>query len=200
MTLSIANSNIWRSMMKKILIILSLLITTITLIGCEAQNLQKQNSPETVQNYDAEVFGIVEEPYRDQVARSFASDAQKIVLDRDLHVYRYWGGGSGESGFYFAKKMYTDRDVAKRMLALPERNTALNVTQYKIPRGTTVIYGTTASMVGEDGFGMEATGGAEQYFLPNPVVAEKELVGKLEYTHHEQTMDELEEVEAVAVD
>ena len=185
--------------MKKTLIILSLLIA-VTLVGCESQNLENTDSAKVVQSYDEVVFGIVEEPYRAEVARSFAPGAQKIVLDRDLHVYRYWGGGSGESGFYFAKKMYTDRDVAKRMLALPERNTALNVTQYKIPRGTTVIYGTTANMSGEDGFGMEATGGAEQYFLPNPVVAEKELVGRLEYTKHGQTMDELEEVEAVAVE
>ena len=184
--------------MKKILILLCLCLT-IGLIGCEVQNASNENTNNAVVEYDEEVFSIVEEPYREEVARSFAGGAQKIVLDKDLHVFRYWGGGSGESGFYFSKKMYTDRDKAKRELALPERNTAINVTQYKIPRGTTLIYGNTASMVGVDGFGMKATGGAEQYFLPNPSLAEKELVGKLEYTHKEQTIDELEEVPAAAI-
>ncbi len=184
--------------MKKILIILCLCLT-ISLIGCEVQSVSNQKTNDAVVEYDEDVFSIVEDPYKAEVARSFARGAQKIVLDKDLHVFRYWGGGSGESGFYFSKKMYTDKDKAKRELALPERNTAINVTQYKIPKGTTLIYGNTANMVGVEGFGMKATGGAEQYFLPNPSVAEKELVGKLEYDHIEQTVDELEEVPAAAI-
>ncbi len=184
--------------MQKIIIIISL-IFTVALVGCEAQTVTNQSTTATV-SYDENVFDIVTEAQRPVVARAFEPGAKKMVLDKDLHVYRYWGGGSGESGFFYAKKMFTERDVAKRKLSLPERNTALNVTQYKIPRGTTVIYGITANMAGIDGYPLEATGGAEQYYLPNPVSAEKELVGKLEYTKHEQTMDELEEVKAVKME
>ncbi len=184
--------------MKKIIIIISLVFTFVW-VGCEPQTVSNQSTAPAV-TYDENVFDIVVESQRPVVARAFEPGARKITLDRDLHVYRYWGGGSGESGFFYAKKMFTERDVAKRKLSLPERNTALNVTQYKIPRGTTVIYGITANMAGMDGYSLEATGGAEQYYLPNPTAAEKELVGKLEYTKHEQTMDELEEVKAVTVE
>ncbi len=184
--------------MKKVIFLVCCSLTLL-IAGCEAESMNTGNAePEII--YDQEVFSMVEEPRRAEVARRFNPGAQKIVINNDLHVYRYWGGGSGESGFFFAKKMFTERDKAKRALALPERNTALNVTQYKIPAGTTLIYGNAANMAGEDGYDMEATGGAELYYLPNPRFAEKELVGKLEFTHHEQTMDELEEVEAVTVE
>ncbi len=182
--------------MKKVLLIVCVWVATI-LVGCQAQTITTETKEQNVQPFDEEVFSIVEGPYKQDVARSFAPGAKQIVLDRDLHVYRYWGGGSGESGFYYSKKMYTDRDEAIRDLALPERNTASNVTQYKIPQGTTVIYGNAANMVGVEGYGMYATGGAEQYFMPNPSLAEKELEGKLEYTKVIKTVDELEEVESV---
>lgn len=184
--------------MKKVIPFLVLIIICL-FSGCEVQNTAVQNDGPAVVEYDEEVFDIVDERHRAEVARTFMPGAQKITLDNDLHVYRYWGGGSGESGYYFSRKMYTESDVAKRELALPDRNTAANVTQYKIPAGTTLIYGITANMADLEGFSIEAVGGAEQYYLPNPRVAQKELVGKLEYTSVKQGVDELEEVEAISV-
>jgi hypothetical protein len=53
-------------------------------------------------------------------------------------------------------------------LALPEGNTAENVTAFKIPAGNSILRGKAASKVGEEGFGRYAVGKGEQIYLPDP--------------------------------
>ncbi len=110
--------------------------------------------------------------YRAAVSRAFRGESRAISLTEDLVVYRYWGNKAPETGSpWFSAKQYAKPGNARRYLALPEGNTAQNVTEFRIPADTTVLRGKVASQAGEVGFGSYATGGGVQIYLPDPSVA-----------------------------
>jgi hypothetical protein len=110
--------------------------------------------------------------YRAIVSSAFEGEIKAITLKDDLIVYRYWGGKSTETGSaWFSTKQYVTPGNARRYLALPEGNTAENVTAFRIPSGTTILEGKVSSKTGEVGFGSYATGKGTQIYLPNPTLA-----------------------------
>ncbi len=85
---------------------------------------------------------------------------------KDLIVYRHWGGGSLESQSpWFATKVYAKPGNARRFGALPNLNTATNVTAYRIKAGSTMLRGKIASQANVSRFGKYATGRGEQIYL-----------------------------------
>jgi RHS repeat-associated protein len=90
------------------------------------------------------------------------------TLTEDIYVYRYWGGVAKETGSWFSTTQYECGQAARRAMALPRANSGLRVTQFKIPKGTTIIRGEAASMAGKKEFWPGATGGAPQIYLPDP--------------------------------
>jgi len=110
--------------------------------------------------------------YRGAVSRSFRGDPELLELTEPLVVYRHWGGKAGQVGSpWFSAKPYARPGNARRYLALPEGNTAQNITRFEIPAGTRVLRGKVASQAGEAGFGSNAVGGGTQIYLPDPRVA-----------------------------
>jgi hypothetical protein len=90
-------------------------------------------------------------------------------LQEDLIVYRRWGGKAAETGSpWYSTAPYERPGNARRYLALPEGNTAESLTAFRIPMGTTILRGRTASMAGEPGFGAMAVGGGQQIYLADP--------------------------------
>jgi hypothetical protein len=90
-------------------------------------------------------------------------------LQEDLIAYRRWGGKASETGSpWYSAAMYRRPGNARRYLALPEGNTAENLTVFRIPKAATILRGKAASMAGEPGFGAKAVGGGQQIYLPDP--------------------------------
>ena len=115
------------------------------------------------------VYDIVPKAYRGLVKRAFDGLPTPETLKKDLIVYRRWGGDAREfNSPWYSAKNYERAGNAKRYLALPESNSAQNVTVFKIPKGTTILRGKVKSMVGVPGYGPDAVGGGEQIYLPDP--------------------------------
>ena len=115
---------------------------------------------------------IVTKKYRIAVANAFDGDAIAITLADDLVVYRHWGGKASETGSpWFSTKMYRKPGNARRYLALPDGNTAKNVTMFRIPAGTEILYGKVISQAGIPGFSSNGFGGGIQIYLPIPQIA-----------------------------
>ena len=93
------------------------------------------------------------------VRSAFGSDAKVTTLTEDTTVYRYYGGSSQSSGFW-----YTPNIVASPAseLALPPGNTGQFMDTVVLPAGTMVIEGTVApyTLWGQPG------GGYQYYVLP----------------------------------
>ena len=106
-----------------------------------------------------------------QVENSFSGWISQKTLSESMVVYQYTTMGSTGSPYFTTNGNLTP-DEARQLLALPDSNTAVTVTQYIIPEGTTVLEGNASSMVGEDGFGDYATGGGTQIYLADPSVAQ----------------------------
>lgn len=112
---------------------------------------------------------IIPKKYRGTVQRAFKGTPTVVALEDDLTVYRHWGGKASETGSpWYSLTHYNRAGNAQRYLALPQGNTAENVTVFKIPKGTTIFRGKASSMVNLPGFGDNAVGGGEQIYLPDP--------------------------------
>jgi len=117
---------------------------------------------------------IVPKKYRAEVAAAFDGKPEAVTLKEDLIVYRHWGGVSGETGSpWVSPKPYAKPGNAKRYLALPEKNTAQNLTAFRIPAGTTILRGKVASKVGDPRFDGKAVGSGVQIYVPAPMLLEK---------------------------
>ncbi len=87
--------------------------------------------------------------YRSSVADAFAGAPVASVTTTEMIVYRHWGGGAAETGSpWFSPMPYTKPGNAQRYLALPEYNSAQNVSVFRIPARTTVVNGKVASQAG----------------------------------------------------
>ncbi len=119
--------------------------------------------------------------YRASVSKAFAGTPTVETLTEDLLVYRHWGDEAPEAGSpWFSPKPYVRPGNARRYLALPEYNSASNVSVFKIRAGTTIVRGKVASQVGQANFGSYAVGGGAQIYLPNP--SDAVLLGPLTVT------------------
>ncbi len=147
------------------IVLLAVLITTGASAHAdpESPSSVRFNAPKSVGN----ALDIVPTKYRGAVSRSFRSDPKLVELTEPLVVYRRWGGRASEVGSpWFSPKPYTKPGNAQRYLALPEGNTAQNLTRFEIPAGTQILRGKVAGQAGEAGFGGNAVGGGVQIYLP----------------------------------
>ncbi|MBC7252212.1 MAG: RHS repeat-associated core domain-containing protein [Anaerolineae bacterium] len=124
---------------------------------------------------------LVPSGYRASVAQAFEGTPMVETLTEDLIVYRRWGGEARETGSpWFSPKPYVRPGNARRYLALPNTNTAENVSVFKIPAGTTIIRGEVAPRVRD--YGPHAVGGGMQIYLPDPekaiLLGPLDVVGK----------------------
>ena len=84
-------------------------------------------------------------------------------------VFRYWGGEANEIGSpWFSITSDYSPEEARKYLALPDQNSARNISAFKISAGTTILEGEVASQVCVPGFGEYAIGGGTQIYIPNP--------------------------------
>lgn len=117
------------------------------------------------------VKDVVPTKYQEQVQNTFSGWINEKTTSKDLTVYQYTSGNSlNRSPWYTTVGNYTP-DQARQYLALPDKNSAVNVTKYTIPAGTTYLEGRVGSMVGEEDFGDYAKGGGTQIYLPDPYKA-----------------------------
>jgi len=96
--------------------------------------------------------------YRSDVKNAFESDIKVTTLTEDTIVYRYYGGISAASSFWYTPNQ-TSNPI--KDLALPPGNTAQFVDTTIIPKGTTLLEGTVAP-----NFGQTDNGGGYQYYVP----------------------------------
>ena len=119
-------------------------------------------------------FDYVKPKYLDNVAGAFKGKPIAVRLNRDIKVYRRWGGISEKMGSpWFTIKPYTHPGNAKRYLALPGDSTAKQLSEFVIPADTVVLIGKVADQTKAKHFGSHAVGGGIQIYLPNPSLARK---------------------------
>jgi hypothetical protein len=117
--------------------------------------------------------------YQEQVLSAFDRQAAIAVkLNNTTTVYRYWGDKAFESGSpWYTLDPSLEPGFARSLLALPEGNSAVHVSQFAVPANTVIVLGKAASQVGVKGFGSYAIGGGIQLYVPDPSIVT--LIGRL---------------------
>ena len=101
-----------------------------------------------------------------EVKNAFTGTPTLKFATEDMIFYRRWGGYAEESSNWLSPTNYTKAGNAKRYLALPNNNTAENLTVFKIKKGTPYIEGKVANQVSDvKKFGEYAVGGGNQIYL-----------------------------------
>ena len=86
--------------------------------------------------------------------------------DGEMIFYRRWGEGAEKTGKWLSPTKYEKPGNAKRYLALPNNNSAENLTAFKIEKGTPYIEGKVASQIDDlETFGSYAEGGGTQIYI-----------------------------------
>jgi len=118
---------------------------------------------------------IVPSKYHETVEGAFKGTPNVVELNSDLVVYRRFGGTSvAEGSPWFSPIPYTYPGNARRYLALTNGNTAKELAEFKILKGTKILVGPAESKAtGSSLFGPYATGGGTQIYLPDPSWAER---------------------------
>jgi hypothetical protein len=98
----------------------------------------------------------VPKQFQIQVKNAFGTDAKVTTLEQDKIVYRYYGGDSAPSSYWFTPTKISNPILE---LALPPGNTAQYVDSIVLKKGTTVLEGTVAPNFGQPG-------GGYQYYVP----------------------------------
>ena len=120
----------------------------------DAVNLLKSYDPNEV-IYVGEVTGGV----KVDIIRYWGSMSQGIYTGQDR--YGRWLGVIDQEEVYAPNE-------ARSLFALPNSNSAMNASWYRLKKGAKVIYGRCADMTwNPDVFGPYATGGAFQIYSPN---------------------------------
>ena len=102
--------------------------------------------------------------FQQNVKEAFMNDAKVTVLEQDVTVYRYHGGSSQGTSYWYTPNQ-TSNPAAD--LALPQGNTYQYMDTFTIPKGTTILEGTVAPNFGQPGRGY-------QFYVPNPSVVIKQ--------------------------
>lgn len=103
----------------------------------------------------------VPQQYRRQVIEAFGPGSDVVTLADDLKVYRYFDGTVSDPRGRWLTDVRLNDPVNE--LALPPGNTASNIAEWTLPRGTQVLRGPVAPNFGRPG-------GAIQIYLPDPSV------------------------------
>jgi RHS repeat-associated protein len=100
----------------------------------------------------------------EDVSGAFA-DMQVGYANEDITAYRYISPSSNPAGHWLSPNPSLTPDQARATLALPNGNTATQVTQFVIPKGTNYIYGSVAGQTGTLWAGSYAVGGGPQIYI-----------------------------------
>ncbi len=100
---------------------------------------------------------------------TFEGTAEPSVLAEDMAAYRY-STISGTPGRWLTLDPNLNPTEARASLALPNDNLATSITQYIIPKGTTIWTGMVAAQTESPGFGPYATEGGFQIYVANSSV------------------------------
>lgn len=92
------------------------------------------------------------------------NDTKVTVLKQDVKVYRYHGGLSQGTSYWYTPNQ-TSNPASD--LALPQGNTYRYMDTFTIPKGTTILKGTVAPNFGQPG-------GGYQFYVPDPSVVIKQ--------------------------
>jgi hypothetical protein len=111
---------------------------------------------------------IIPASYYDDVITAFEGPPSAMTLDEDITVYRYWSGDdTKEIGNWVSLDPNLTPDEARKVLALPDSNLAINVTELTIPAGSTVLLGEVAEQTTAEWAGSYAIGGGLQIYVPD---------------------------------
>lgn len=116
-------------------------------------------------------FDYVPEEWRDIVRRASVEAELRQTPPGGMYLYRYWGGEQPDKlSYWYSPIKYGSAETARKMLALPDKNKATNVTVYFMPAGTPYLWSIAADMTDVPEYGPYATGGGPQIYIRNPEV------------------------------
>ena len=146
-----------------------------------ADNIAKEaaNSVDDVAGAAAKVAAFISQKvnssFQKNVKTAFKTDAKVTELVEDTVAYRYYGGNSNATSYWYTPNQ-TNNPAAD--LELPKGNSYQNIETVTIPKGTTILEGTVASKFGQPG-------GGYQYYVPDPSVLKKQGVfhGRIKNTN-----------------
>jgi len=125
-----------------------------------------------IESIPGTIADLVPDQYIEGVTHSFSDPPIAGSSPQVLVVYRYWGDGAEETGRpWFSPILYETPEEARRSLALPDSNSALNVSAFLVPADTPFLIGNAADMSSLPGFSSTATGGGGQIYLADPATA-----------------------------
>ncbi len=119
---------------------------------------------------------LAPEPWTEYVPLKFQEDvipafegqsAIAVKLNDMATVYRYWGGKSPEVEPWATVYSKLSPGEARSLLALPDKNPAINITEFGIPKDVVIIVGKAANQVTADWAGPYAIGGGIQIYIPD---------------------------------
>jgi hypothetical protein len=142
--------------------------------GTPAVNLMVSHGEDIIDVYQSghlaktDLSEIIPTAHYDDVITAFEGLPSAITLDKDITVYRYWSGDDiKEIGNWVSLDSSLTPDEARNILALPDTNLAVNVTELTIPAGSTVLLGEAAEKTTADWAGSYAIGGGLQIYIPD---------------------------------
>lgn len=95
----------------------------------------------------------------EEIVEAF-SDGEPVRTNKDITVYRYYGGESGKLGRWVSPVLY-DSQIVRSKLSLPPENTCELLVQFILKAGAQCILGTAAPLFGQEGGGV-------QFFVHDP--------------------------------
>lgn len=130
--------------------------------GNKLKNLKANSSFETVKSF----FRTLDKsniplPVKKSLVKSFdLKSIEKEIVTKDLFVYRWHNNDAVASRFgrFVSDTPLTDKEMARKLLALPDDNKMLFFEKFKIKKGTEIYKGTVAPLNGY-------TGGGSQIFI-----------------------------------
>jgi hypothetical protein len=111
--------------------------------------------------------GILDKKYIN-AAETFTGEVELIELTEDLIVFRHTSDVVEEvTSPYYAAKAYAYSENARKFLALPDTNSAKQLSAYLVPEGTIIVVGKVADQSMDlDFFHRKAIGGGVQVYVP----------------------------------
>ena len=94
--------------------------------------------------------GLLELPQPDY-QNPWQGEVFSQVLEEDTVMYRVWGGDAKKAGRWVTPIRPTTQSEARALLALPSENSAVYISEVRIPAGTRIQIGAAAPNFGQPG-------------------------------------------------
>mgnify|MGYP007059401037 FL=1 len=124
-----------------------------------------------------EFFERIPAEFRPGVRAAFVEgEITFTMLEKDFTLYRHCSPNSANISNWWSPEILSKTD-ARKYLALPNNNSAEEVVEVLVKKGTPVLVGKVSSQVNNVDFGPYATGGGNQYFILLPHSQNSNIVG-----------------------